>query len=360
MNYEEFKQDFIDEVTERIHEQDPDMRVSENTVNKLNESYDAVTITPDGANVGVNLSINKFFDSYEEGKSFDELVDRAVETANRALLDRPDFDVDSFRDYELMKDKLVMEVVSSQANEDLLKTIPHKDIEDMSVVYRFVLNSDENGRASILVTNNLLDSMGITPDQLHEDALINAPQLKPAEIKGMTEVLAEMMGREQAEMMGFLPNENEKEQLYVATVPDKIHGAGVLAYQGFMDQAAERAGGDFYILPSSIHEVLIVPDTGNISIKELEDMVKNVNDTQVSPEDKLTDSVYHYDSKEKIFELAEKFQERMEDRDERSAVAKEDKGSVLADLQTKKDEVASTPKKDLPEKAARGKGEESL
>ena len=69
MNYEEFKQDFIDEVTERIHEQDPDMRVSENTVNKLNESYDAITITPDGANVGVNLSINKFFDPMRRARA---------------------------------------------------------------------------------------------------------------------------------------------------------------------------------------------------------------------------------------------------------------------------------------------------
>ena len=106
----------------------------------------------------------------------------------------------------------------------------------------------------------------------------------------------------------------EDEQMYVATVPDKVHGAGVLAYQDFMDKAAERAGGDFFILPSSIHEILIVPDNGKMNLKDLEAMVREVNVTQVSPADKLTDSVYHYDSKEKIFELGEKFVERQAER----------------------------------------------
>lgn len=100
----------------------------------------------------------------------------------------------------------------------------------------------------------MIENMGITPEQLHADAMENAPRIKPAEIKGMGEVLAEMMGGEQAEMMGIYPVDSSDEQIFVASVPDKVHSAGVLAYQDFMDQAAERAGGDFYILPSSIHK----------------------------------------------------------------------------------------------------------
>ena len=72
--------------------------------------------------------------------------------------------------------------------------------------------------------------------------------------------------------------------MYVASVPNKTAGAGVLAYQEFMDQAAERLGGDFFILPSSIHEVLLVPDDGAKSFHELQAMVREVNATQVSPE----------------------------------------------------------------------------
>ena len=157
---------------------------------------------------------------------------------------------------------------------------------------------------------------------------------------------------------GWYPDVYKRqEQMYVATTPDKIHGAGVLAYQDFMDQAAERAGGDFFILPSSIHEILIVPDDGNATLSQLQDMVREVNATQVAPEEKLTDNVYHYDSKDKIFELGEKFVERQAAK-EAEMDDKSEKGSVLDDLKAKKDEVAKQPKKEAVDKATKSKGEE--
>ena len=229
----------------------------------------------------------------------------------------------------------------------------------MAVVYRFVMESDENGRASILVSNDLLDKMGVTPEQLHADALENAPELRPAVIKGMSEVMMDMMGEDAHEMFG-IDEFPQDEMMYVATVPDKISGAGVIAYQEFMDQAAEKLGGDFYILPSSIHEVLLVKDDGAVNFNDLKSMVEDVNATQVAPEEKLTDSVYHYDSKEHIFELAEKFEARQQAKEADISSEKEEKGSVLGYLKAKKDEAAKQPKKDVVEKAAKSKGGEAL
>lgn len=358
MDYENFKEQFVADVKDRLAEQGADVKVSVNEVNKLNESYEAITVTPEGSNIGVNMSLEKFYDAVQDGTPYDSVVDKAVDVINNGIDKRPEIDVAALTDYSQMKEKLAMEVVSAEANKDMLQNVPHQNMEDMAVVYRFVLNSDEEGRASILVTNQILDHMGVTPEQLHADALENAPQIKPAEIKGMSEVMAEMMGYDQAAMMGIVPVAPEDEQMFVATVPDKVHGAGVLAYQDFMDQAAERAGGDFFILPSSIHEILIVPDNGKMDLKELENMVKEVNATQVAPADKLTDSVYHYDSKEKIFELGEKFVERQNEREE--AAEKEEKGSVLGELKAKKEEVAKTPKKETIDKGAKTKGGEAL
>lgn len=358
MDYENFKEQFVADVKDRLAEQGADVKVSVNEVNKLNESYEAITVTPEGSNIGVNMSLEKFYDAVQDGTPYDIVVDKAVDVINNGIDKRPEIDVAALTDYSQMKEKLAMEVVSAEANKDMLQNVPHQNMEDMAVVYRFVLNSDEEGRASILVTNQILENMGVTPEQLHADALENAPLIKPAEIKGMSEVMAEMMGAEQAEMMGIVPVAPEDEQMFVATVPDKVHGAGVLAYQDFMDQAAERAGGDFFILPSSIHEILIVPDNGKMDLKELENMVKEVNATQVAPADKLTDSVYHYDSKEKIFELGEKFVERQNEREE--AAEKEEKGSVLGELKAKKEEVAKTPKKETIDKGAKTKVGEAL
>lgn len=358
MDYENFKEQFVADVKDRLEEQGADVKVSVNEVNKLNESYEAITVTPEDSNIGVNMSIQKFYDAMQDGTPYDDVVNKAVDVISKGIEQRPDIDVASLTDYSQMKEKLAMEVVSAEANKEMLENVPHQNMEDMAVVYRFILSSDEDGRASILVTNQILETMGVTPDQLHADAIENAPQIKPAEIKGMSEVMAEMMGVEQAEMMGLVPMNPEDEQMFVATVPDKVHGAGVLAYQDFMDKAAERVGGDFFILPSSIHEILIVHDNGKMDLKELEAMVKEVNATQVAPADKLTDSVYHYDSKEKIFELGEKFVERQNQREE--AAEKEEKASVIGELKAKKEEVAKAPKKETIDKGAKTKGGEAL
>lgn len=230
MDYETFKEKFVEDLQDRLYEQGAEVNISVHTVNKLNESYEAVTVTPEGSNIGVNVGIDKFYDAMENGRTYDEVVDKVVDVVTNGIIQRPDFDINSLSDYSQMKEKLAMEVVSAEANKEMLETVPRQNMEDMAVVYRFVLNSDDDGRASILVTNQLFESMGVTPEQLHADAMENAPQIKPVEIKGMSEVMAEMMGVEQAEMMGLFPVAPEDEKIYVATVPDKVHGAGVLAY----------------------------------------------------------------------------------------------------------------------------------
>ncbi len=318
MEYEKFKEQFVEDLKERLEAGGEKFSVDLNAVQKMNQNYEAVTVKPEDAIIGVNLNMNEIYERYDRGMSYDTLVSEVAEKADRALHDRPDFNLDALQDYDQMKEKLSMEVVSAERNADLLEKVPHKNMEDMAVVYRFVLDSDSEGRGSILVTNQLMDNYGITAEQLHEDALKYAPVMRPAVIQTMAETLLEMMGPEAKDMIPVLPDD----PLFVATVPDKIQGAGVLAYQDFMEQAAERVGGDFFILPSSIHEILLVRDDGTFDINHLEDMVKQVNETEVAPEDLLTDSVYHYDSKEKIFELAEKYEERTASRKRESTLDK--------------------------------------
>ena len=358
---ENFKESFTEALQEDLYGKGIEARFDMKSVEKLNnEGYDAVTVTPADSNIGVTLNVEAFYKAHESGASMDEVVSKASDTVIRGFDNQPSIDVASLMDYEQMKDKLIMEVVSTEANADMLANVPHVEMEDMSVVYRFVIDSNDDGRATILATNNMIEAMGVTPEQLHEDALKNAPELKPAVITGMSEVMAEMMGMspEEMAMMG-MPTDPADEQMFVATVPDKIHGAGVLAYQDFMDQAAERVGGSFYILPSSLHEVLLVPDNGQMNLQDLEAMVREVNATQVAPEDKLTDNVYHYDAEAKVFELGEKFVEREAAKD---AVEKsEEKSSVLGDLKAKKEEVAKQPKKDAVDKAVnKNKGGDAI
>ena len=199
-----------------------------------------------------------------------------------------------------------MEVVSAEANKELLETVPHKLLEDMAIIYRFDATEIAGDGASIVLTNVLLDKFGVSAEQVHQDAVKFAPQNRPLEIKGMGEVLAAQMGVDDPSVLGF-DYDPEDEKMFVASVAGNILGAGILAYEEFMDKAAERVGGSFYLLPSSIHEVLLVPDNGTFDLRALENMVREVNATTVDPKEKLTDSVYHYDAEKKLFELGEKY-----------------------------------------------------
>ena len=124
----------------------------------------------------------------------------------------------------------------------------------------------------------------------------------------------------------------DDEFLFVASSPDAIHGAGVIAYPGFLDQAAQQLEGDFFILPSSIHEVILAKDNGFLHAEELTDLVQAVNQTEVAPEERLSDNAYHFDSREHIFEKAEQFAARK--RRDRG------KGSLLENLAEKSQRVS--------------------
>ena len=354
MNYETFKQEFAEDIKEKLYERGyDDVRISFNNVEKTNQNYEAMSVVPEGNN------IENAFANYEHTDDYAGVLASATMVIADGLDRAPAIDVSALMDYENMKEKLSVEVISADANADLLANVPHDRMEDLAVVYRFVMESSEDGRASILVTNNLMDRMGVSHEQLRSDALENSPEIRPVVIMGMNEVMKEMMGPEVYEMFG-IPDDAE-ETMYVATVPDKNSGAGVIAYQDFMDQAAERVGGDFFVLPSSINEILLVPDNGDMTADALRDMVKDVNANEVSPEERLSDNVYHYDSKEHVFELAEKYEARQQEKKTEIDEKAEEKGSVLKDLKDKQKEAAAKPPiKDAAEKAAKSKGREVL
>ena len=360
MDYETFKQEFAEDIKEKLSQRGyGDVMTSFHDIEKTNQNYEAISVVQAGSNIGVNFNIENAFASYEHTGDYEGVLASATGVIVGGLDQIPAVDVNVLMNYEVMKEKLSVEVISADANEELLAKVPHDRIEDLAVVYRFIMESNEDGRASILVNNDLIERMGVTHEQLRADALENSPEIRPVVIQGMNEVMKEMMGPEAYEMFG-IPDDTE-EMMFIATVPDKNSGAGVLAYQDFMDQAAEKIGGDFYVIPSSIHEILLVPDNGEVQAEGLKEMVQEVNATEVSPEEKLSDNVYHYDSKEHIFELAEKFEARQLEKEAAIDEKAEDKGSVLKDLKDKQKETAAkTPAKDAVEKAAKSKGGEAL
>ena len=348
MDFKEFVNKLEQDLKDAMADISPGATVDVRSVEKLQEgSYTGITISPAGGNVGMNLNANQLFDQMQDGQSYEGVLAVAVSTAERGLHDMPAVDVSELMNYEAAKKYLCFDVVGSDRNADMLEKVPHTDKENISMVYRLQLDSTENGAATVLITNAMMEQFGVTKEQLHADAMENAQEIRPADFRTMAAVMAEMMGMPEEMMADMAP------PMYVATNQDKVQGAAVMFYPDFMDQAAKELGGDIFILPSSVHEVLILPDDGNMNAQELKEMVTSINASEVSPEDRLTESVYHYDAQERIFELGEKFEERQAEK----MAAKEERSSVLKDLQDKKQDMDLKPKTPTPHKS---KNEQSI
>lgn len=302
MEFETFMNETIKEMRDRF----PDFDISKQEVSKLQgESYTGMAVRPENSEIGVTLNLQDFYKALGFGMFLENVMDSIERSVVSAVRHMPHYDARVLEDYDRMKDALTVDLVPVAGNKEKLAQIPHKNVEDMALVYRFEEESSVYGSASILVTNEMLAVYDITADQLHEDAMKAAVQNRPAKLHNMNDVMRDMMG----DMSGLVPM-NEPSPLWVATVEGGQNGAGVIQYPGFLNQAAEALGGDFYVLPSSVHEVLLVADDGSMEIRYLEEMVRSVNETEVSPAERLSDNVYHYDSKAHIFENARTFEAR--------------------------------------------------
>ena len=211
------------------------------------------------------------------------------------------------KDYESLCSNVIMEAVSREKNAEYLQNIPHFEMADLSIIYRLNVGRDRNHDIGVVtVDNQLLNSMGVSQDQFQKDVFDQVLSGDPPILKSLTEVLGGSFIGD-----GLGPDGG----LFLATNSNALYGASVIAIPGFLDQAAEKLGGSFYILPSSVHEVLLLKNDHAMEVQDLENMVQEINESIVSPEEQLSDRVYHYDAKEKVFELASDYEQRIAEKD---------------------------------------------
>ncbi len=300
MNFDEFLEAAKKAVQDRL----PGAQVNIQSVEKLQgESYTGIAVRPEDAAASVTFNVSSAYEKVQENPArLDSVLNKIAEDAERVSATIPTFDTQGLTEYESAKNHLVMQVVPVAPNQEMLENVPHKTIEDIAVVYRIDVDARDGSSGTVLVTNKMMEQFGITPEQLHQDAVISQMEHDPPTLKNMSEMMAEMSG-------GMF--EVPESPMWVATVQGGVNGASVVQLPEFMDQVAEKLGGDFFVLPSSIHECLFIRDDGQFERSALEDMVQSVNATEVSEADFLSDSVYHYDSESRIFEKAVTFENRV-------------------------------------------------
>lgn len=318
----EFNQ-FVDEVKGGIKQflpieyEDAQVRIEE--IKKLNENYLGITVLKENQVIAPTFNLNQLYEMFQSDPQ--NSLENILRNITEVVLDAPEqFDLNSITEYENVKDKLFIRVSSAERNEEILQKIPHQRKEDLAITYHLAINVNDVGRGSTTITNDILKHYGISEEQLHADAMKNSPKIMPLHVDAMKNVIKQIIGGDNKLLMqdkGFKDMEEviseglkEGEPMFVITNQQTMDGASAIFYPGVMKQLGECFQGDFFILPSSIHETIVLPDKGDFDYLSLKSIVQEINSNQVLKEEQLTSDVYHYDAKQRMFERADKFEKR--------------------------------------------------
>ena len=286
MNYSEFLEDAVVSLQETMKTKFEDMKIEISDVEKVQgESYTGLAFRTHASNVGVCINPGPYFAMYQQGLPLEDALERLLQDVMHAM-DNPVVSDSVDLKYENCRDRLMLELIPQEGNEEQLKRLPWKPVLDLALIVRIDFGKNENGWSSAVVSNSMMKGLKVTQEQLFNDALEAAGRHQPMNIWPMSNFVE-----------GFKETVAD-EVMFVASSNDMFMGASVLAYPDFGEKASELLGDDFYIIPSSIHEVILVPERKCPDAQMLPFIVKMVNMQEVAPEDRLSDNVYFY-SREK-------------------------------------------------------------
>lgn len=277
-------------------------RVRLNDVRKNNGVVlKGLTVMQDDSNISPTIYLNSYYDAYEDGLvSFRSVVNDVMDTYNRNKVNRS-VDMRYFLDFSRVKDSIIYKLVNTEKNKELLEDVPHVEFLDLSIVFQCLIAKEHNGKASILVHNAHLKLWDVSVEELYQAARSNTPRLQTYEIKSMREVICEILQEEEPETFDYEKCREELSDsapMYVLSNKNRVEGAACILYPGLIKDFADTLGCSLYIIPSSIHEVLLLPANAFEEVDEIKDMIKEINDTQVKREELLSNSLYFYDREE--------------------------------------------------------------
>ena len=309
-------QEFLDEVSKQVKGYFPkeyqDARVELTHMVKTNDQeLDGLLIRREQDTIVPQIYLNRYFELYENGVSLNEILMDITAGYFHSAVQSFENLPENVSDYEQIKDRIVVQLINRDMNQTLLNEVFSKSIDhtDLAVIFKIPIHEDERGSATIRVTKELAEQWGRDSESVYQDALNNTVREHPAQLTTLQSLIGEMMfhpsmfhnevnweAPEVCEMKSYEP--------YVLTNPSKQHGAAALLYPELLQQLSDNTQSNLFILPSSIHEMLLMRDNGEVNAAELQAMVMGVNQEAVSPEDLLSNEVYYYDGKEHTLSMA--------------------------------------------------------
>ena len=293
MEFETFKEELLDHLRQILGEE---KRICFQSVEKNNGiQEEAVVILGEEKRIAPTIYLREFFENWKWGRETLEEISREILLQNARQEREVDFSLDSFENYEKARGQVYFKLINYEMNKVMLTKIPYIAYLDLAVVFYYRLEKGNFQGATMLIHNCNLDVWNIDSRQLLEDAVLNTSRKLPYSFQGMDALIRELAGASNDEDMELYTGE---EIMYVLSNQEKCFGAAALLYPHLLSHISKIFRKNFYVLPSSVHECILVPDQGQYSRIELTRMVREVNQTQVEADEILSDQVYYYDRQE--------------------------------------------------------------
>ena len=294
MNYNCFKKDIIQRVRERVSQ---DCTVEVNSVTKNNGvRLDSMMIRRPQAAVCPNIYLNPVYEEYLKGLSMDQAAD-VILSAWRRAGSALDLDPGQLISHDIIRGQVVYRLVNYERNLNLLEEVPHKRFLNLALIYYVMVYNEEMGSGAVMIRDHMLEYYDMTTDEIDEAARINTPRLLPADFLKISDLLREFGEKSGAQSYKEISMEEESAvvPLYVLTNRMRQFGAYYMTDTEVLGRIASQLDADLFLLPSSVHECMVVPAGQWEEAESLASMVREINLTQVSADEYLSDTVYRYE-----------------------------------------------------------------
>ncbi len=281
MEYKDFEKTIIGKIKETFPES---LTITPDTIIKNNDTIiNTLIINFEDSKISPSIPLSYFYDSYKKGMPFAQIIDRILELLDTSH-EKVGFDVNIFKSFESVKNRIGFQLVNYRLNKKRLETLYFDRFLDLAVVYFISLDMGQNETGSVFVKKEFLERWNIDSDTLRAAAIKSMPRMYPLTSVNLFDYLKKYTD------FSDVP---ENEYLILSNA-ENLYGAASILYPGALEDLRERMGGDYYLVPSSIHEFLIYSDDSLITPDYLNENIKEINATHVSQNEVLSDHVYKY------------------------------------------------------------------
>lgn len=315
MTYEEFKNEICQRIRQLLS---PDAFVQLQQIPKNNGLVlDGLTISTSQSNISPTIFLNYYYERQDVFPDF-EAICRDILLTYEHNKTTESLDLDFFTDYDLVKDFLAYRVINYDKNKDLLSTIPHIKYLDLAIVFYCLLKISDRGNATILIHNSHLKLWHVTADDLMQLTSHSTPLLLPYDFRNVSLILSDTFNDNSLSVPdpdcaadSFCP-------MYILTNFHKLYGASCILYPNLLANISQKMNSDLFILPSSIHEVIILPAANRIYYTEFADMVAEINQKELAADEVLSMHVYFYSKSKQTLSICSTVNETSSDNSQNS------------------------------------------